>query len=275
VTQDHTTAAPTCYRHPDRSTLLSCSRCGRPICSACSIDAAVGQRCPECVRDEGVQRIIPSTPTQRRTASDAPATRAFLAIAIGLFVITGIGGRTGIVAALAQDNALVAAGEWWRIFTVVLLHGSVTHIIFNMWALWVLGPQIERSAGSWPFAGLYLASAGFGGVAAFYWGGESFLGVGASGAIFGLFGVWLNWALHRRNTMWGRALLGNLGFLLLINAAIPFLIPGIAWQAHVGGLVAGFAIGEIWSRVRGDNVTQLRTAVAFVMAALAAVTVLI
>ena len=172
-------------------------------------------------------------------------------------------------------NALVADGEWWRIFTVVLLHGSIPHIVFNMWALWVLGPQIERGVGSWPFVSLFLASAGVGGVAAFYLGGDNFFGVGASGAIFGLFGVWINWAIHRRNTMWGRALLGQLGFLLLINAAIPFIIPNIAWQAHLGGLLAGFVIGEGWSRIRGADAIRMRTAVGFTVVALAIVAVLV
>ena len=133
---------------------------------------------------------------------------------------------------------------------MVLLHGSITHILFNMWALWVLGPQIERGVGTWPFVSLFLASAGVGGVFAYYLGDLDDIGVGASGAIFGLFGIWLSWALHRRNTIQGRALLGQLVFLLLINAAIPFVFrTEISWQAHLGGLIAGFVIGEIWSRI--------------------------
>jgi membrane associated rhomboid family serine protease len=99
--------------------------------------------------------------------------------------------------------------------------------------------------------------------------------IGASGAIFGLFGIWLSWALHRRNTMQGRALLNQLGFLLLINAALPFFLPGIAWQAHLGGLIAGFLIGEAWSRIRGQNAERLRTVVGFATVGLAVVSVLI
>ena len=138
----------------------------------------------------------------------------------------------------------------------------------------MLGPQVEKGVGTWPFVSLFLASSGVGGVAAFYLGGPFDVGVGASGAIFGLFGVWLNWALHRRNTLWGRALLGQLGFLLLINAAIPFIVRGISWQAHLGGLVAGFIIGEIWSRIRGANAIRVRTAVGFAVALLAVLAVL-
>jgi len=275
VTQDPTTAAPACYRHPDRHTLLKCSRCDRPICAACSIDASVGQRCPECVRSEGTQEIIPTGARSSR-ASGAPATKTFIALAVGFFALTGFGQSGDLIfETLAQWNLAVAAGEWWRIFTPILLHASITHILFNMWALWVLGPQIERGVGTWPFVSLFLASAGVGGAFAFYLGDPLDVAVGASGAIFGLFGVWLSWALHRRNTMQGRAMLRQIGFLLLINAAIPFLVPNIAWQAHLGGLIAGFAIGETWSRLRGSNIEVLRTVTGVAVAVVAALSVMI
>jgi membrane associated rhomboid family serine protease len=277
VTQDHTTAAPACYRHPDRHTLLKCSRCDRPICAACSIDASVGQRCPECVRSEGTQKIIP-TGARASRASAAPATKTFIALAVGFFVLGQFGGLNHVfVENLAQINPAVATGEWWRIFTPILLHASITHILFNMWALWVLGPQIERGVGTWPFVSLFLASAGVGGAFAFYLGGplSPVPLVGASGAIFGLFGVWLSWAMHRRNTIHGRAMLRQIGFLLLINAAIPFLIPNVSWQAHLGGLIAGFAIGEIWSRLTGPNIEKLRIVTGVAVAVLAVVSVLI
>ncbi len=277
VTQDPTTehtTAPVCYRHPERHTLLTCSRCDKPICAACSIDATVGQRCPDCIRSEGTQKVIPTGPRSRNLAP--PATRLFIAVAVAFFVGSlSPSLRTELFSALAQANNAVAAGEWWRIFTPVLLHASLMHILFNMWALWVLGPQVERGVGTWPFVGLYLASAGMGGVFFFYLGDPVSLAVGASGAIFGLFGIWLNWAVRRRNTMSGRALLRQIGFLLAVNAAIPFLIPGIAWEAHLGGLMTGFVIGEIWSRIKGPNATQVRALAAFAVAALAAILVLI
>jgi len=274
VTQDHTTEAPVCYRHPDRHTLLQCSRCGRPICASCSIDATVGQRCPECIREEGVQKVIRPVRRPGSATIGAPATRVFVALSVFFYLVSSFGTfGDEIVVALRQDNLAITAGEWWRIFTVVLLHGSITHILFNMWALWVLGPQVERGVGTWPFVSLYLAAAGMGGVAAYYFGGPTDLGVGASGAIFGLFGIWLSWALHRRNTAYGRAVLNQLGFLLLINAALPFIFPGISWQAHLGGLITGLVIGEVWSKIQGPKAERLRTAVGFLVAILAAVAV--
>ncbi|MEX0865682.1 MAG: rhomboid family intramembrane serine protease [Acidimicrobiia bacterium] len=227
------------------------------------------------MRAEGTQKVIPTGPRRRATAG-APGTMTFIGLAVGFFLITGMG-RTDstLVIDLAQINALVAAGEWWRIFTPVLLHASTMHILFNMWALWVLGPQVERGVGTWPFVGLYLAAAGVGGVFAFYLGDLTDIAVGASGAIFGLFGIWLNWAFRRRNTMQGRAMLRQIGFLLLINATIPFILRGVAWEAHLGGMIAGFVIGEIWSRITGPRVIALRTAVALAVAALAMVAVII
>lgn len=205
-----------------------------------------------------------------------PATRFFIAAAVAFFVGSLVPAmRAELFSVLAQSNAAVAAGQWWRIFTPVLLHASLMHVLFNMWALWVLGPQVERGVGTWPFVGLYVASAGMGGVFFFYMGASSAVAVGASGAIFGLFGIWFNWALRRRNTVGGRALLQQIGFLLAINTAIPFLIPGIAWEAHLGGLLTGFLIGEIWSRIKGPNATRMRALVAFAIAALAAILTLL
>jgi membrane associated rhomboid family serine protease len=271
VTNESATTAPTCYRHPDRSTLLSCTRCGLPICSECSVDSAVGQRCVECVRKEGYQATVPVRSSVR---SAAPVTVGIVAVTAIFFLLQMMGFRQPLAEALAQINFAVADGQWWRIFTAALLHGSgFTHILFNMWALWVLGPQIERGVGTGPYLALYVASAGVGG-AFYFWSGVPFAAVGASGAIFGLFGVWLSWAIHRRNTAQGRALLSQVGFLILINAALPFIVPNIAWQAHLGGLVAGFIIAEIWSRIRGPQTTTYRTLVGIAVALLAVIAVL-
>jgi membrane associated rhomboid family serine protease len=199
----------------------------------------------------------------------------FIGLAVVFFVMGALGFRDDLVRIFAQINPLIEEGEWWRIFTVVLLHGSITHLVFNMWALYVLGPQIERGVGTWPFVTLFLASAGVGGVFAFYLGGADDIAVGASGAIFGLFGIWLSWALHRRNTTYGRAVLTQLLFLLAINAAIPFIFRNISWQAHLGGLIAGFVIGEIWSRIQGPNADAMRAWVGLAVAVLAALMVAI
>lgn len=223
-----------------------------------------------------MQRVVPTRVRTRSRSSGAPATSVFLAAAVAMFVITGFGDVSNRwFQDLAQFNLAVSEGQWWRIFTVVLLHASFSHLLFNMWALWALGPQIERGVGTAPFVGLYIASAGVGGAVAYHLGGLLDAGVGASGAIFGIFGVWLSWAFHRRGTATGRAMLGQLGFLLLINAALPILIPNISWQAHLGGLLSGLLIGEAWNRMKGANAEQMRTAVTVVVAVAAVASVLV
>lgn len=175
---------------------------------------------------------------------------------------------------LAMSNALVARGELWRMLSVVLLHAGFTHIFFNMWALYNLGPQIERELGGVRFLTLYLATAAAGSAFAFHLGVQGVrpgapgdVAVGASGAIFGLFGVWMASAVRRRRTRVGRAILNQLGFLLLINAAIPLFVPQVSWQAHLGGLAAGFVIGWVWGAVRGRHAYTVHLAVALLVGA--------
>ncbi len=224
------------------------------------------------MRAEGPQKVIPTRPRK----AGAPATKTFIGLAVVFYILTSLGGmRDVLFESLAQANFLIAEGEWWRLFTPVLLHANITHILFNMWALWVLGPQIERGVGTGPFVAVYLASAGMGGAFAYVFGSPEDVAVGASGAIFGLFGIWLSWALHRRNTARGRMLLQQILFLLLLNAALPFIIRNIAWEAHLGGLIAGFVIGELWSRVRSANPEPIRIAIAAAMAGLAILVVLL
>lgn len=259
-----------CYRHPDRETRLACSDCGRPICSSCSIDAAVGQKCPQCVAEVGRQRTIEARPRTGLAASLPPVTKTIIALTALVFVFGG-----QLTDVLAHDSRLVVAGEWWRIFTSALLHAGITHILFNMWALYALGPLIERSVGSAPFLALYVAAAGMGGVAAQFFTPGPFSAVGASGAVFGLFGVWVDLGLRRRNTAWGRSLLNQLGFILLINAALPLLFPAISWQAHLGGFLTGLVLGEAWFRIQGAQAERYRTLAGLVVAVTAALLVIL
>jgi len=269
-----------CYRHPDRPTGLSCTECGRPICGACSIDASVGQRCPECFRRGGGTTTVVRGRDVRAGAmsGSTPVTSALIAVTVALAAVRFLSIDLWASAAeyLAMANFLVAEGEWWRMFSVVLVHaGGITHILFNMWALYVLGPQIEREAGGASFLALYLSSAAAGSAFAFHLGDLTDVSVGASGAIFGLFGVWMASAVRRRNTAVGRAILNQLGFLLLINAAIPFFIRNVSWQGHLGGLIAGFVIGWTWSRYRGPTATLQRIAAAAGVAIAAVLSVLV
>lgn len=271
--QDAPTAQSACYRHSDRPTYLSCAQCGNPICPECAVQGTVGQFCPDCARLRGQQKIVKPRTARGSLARSAPATFAFMAIAIGIFVMTRVSDSIfdQVIFLFAQFNAAVAQGDWYRIFTPVLVHANLTHILFNMYALYLLGPAIEARVGKPSYLGLLLAAAGWGGAFAYHLGGPGDALVGASGAIFGLFGLWLHSAFRLRDTAFGRNLLSSLGITLALNLALPFLIPGISWQGHLGGLVAGVLIGELWSRVKRPQ--QPFAALAMAIVAIAAVLV--
>ncbi|MFZ0492744.1 MAG: rhomboid family intramembrane serine protease [Acidimicrobiia bacterium] len=189
-----------------------------------------------------------------------PVTAALLAINIGLFIV-GTYLIPSLTSALDQYNPAIHAGEWWRLVTGAFLHGGLLHIGFNMYALWLFGPQIERQVGSASFGALYGAS--------LLWGAVTFLilvpagaAVGASGAIFGLFGAWIAASYRVRNTPGGRRLWQQLIVLLLINAVLGFADRSIAWQAHLGGLVAGLLIVFAWQKLGRRTTSTARISVA-------------
>jgi membrane associated rhomboid family serine protease len=144
------------------------------------------------------------------------------------------------------DKAAVAQGEWWRLFTVTLLHGGLLHLLFNMYALYLSGPIVEQLYGRRLFLLFYLLLAAAGSIGSFVFGGDR-PAVGASGAIFGLFGLLLavsrthNPVLDRR----GRMFLGQIGSLVLVNLLIGLVIPNVDNAAHVGGLLGGLWIGYL------------------------------
>lgn len=222
----------TCYRHADRPTGLSCTECGRPICGECALPGPVGQRCPECYVPER-----PTAPTRRSRRGLPPVSRAVLfgtvAVSFLAFFVSGLG------SGLAQANAAVAAGEWWRIVTAGLVHADFFHLGINMYALYLLAPTLERSIlGERGLVATYVASIAAGGAFAFLFLDPTTTAVGASGGISGLVGVFVAFALARRI----EPLLRQLLLVIGINVALPFLIPNIAWQAHVGGFLAGLLI---------------------------------
>ena len=270
-----------CYRHPDRPTKLSCSRCGRPICAECSTDATVGQRCPECAIPTARGGVVQARAAWAKPSfQTAPVSFGIIAVTVAVFLIglVSVDIDRWLLINWSQINIAVAVGEWWRIFTAALLHASPLHIGFNMYALYLFGPRLEQRVGSPSFAALYVASAGAGGAAAFVLIGPASRVpiIGASGAIFGLFGAWL-YAAWKLRSSGGGAMFNQLLVLLAINLAFPLFIGNIAWQAHLGGLAGGFAIAWLWSRlaVGKPNAIAIRTAVALAVVAIAIAIVLV
>ena len=262
------TTFPSCYRHPGRETGLACSDCERPICADCSIDSPVGQKCPECARKRGTAQIITARQIGRRGTMVPPVTLGILVVSVGIYVL-GVGGLDDWLFRNGQlTPQLVRDGEWYRLLSSAFLHAGGLHIVFNMVALYFLGPAIEREVGSASFAGLYVASALLGSSAYVLLAGD-IPAVGASGAVFGLFGAWLLSAWRRRHTALGRANLQSIGAILGINLLLPLARPGIAWQAHVGGLVAGVLIALAWTRVGKTARTRVLVTVMVAVVALA------
>lgn len=240
---------PACVRHPDRPTGLRCVRCDRPACPDCLREASVGYQCVDCVAEgnKGVR--------QARTVAGARAQQGVRAmvvvpVLIGLNVL--VFGITALQAQSVVDNnraslfldgslipSLVAGGEYWRLLTSGFLHfgnyggyGPI-HLIFNMFALYVLGRDLEVALGRIRFLTVYLLSLFGGSVAVMLFGGAYDQVAGASGAIYGLFGGIA--VVVFRAKMNPRPVL----ILLGINIFLSIALPGISLLGHLGGLVVG------------------------------------
>ncbi len=232
----------TCYRHPDRVTGLSCSECGRPICTECMTMAPVGIRCPEhSGKPQGVQRVTRGVRRAAFEGTGAKVTKALVAINVAVYVAelaTG-GGVNGTGSTIYLHGVLfgplVEQGDWWRLLTAAFLHYGPVHLILNMVGLYWFGSLLEERIGSARYLMLYLVSGLAGSAGALLW-SNGFLTptVGASGAIFGILGAGL--VLERqRDYVFGGSALG----VIIINFVLTFSISSISKGGHIGGLVGG------------------------------------
>ncbi|KUN10375.1 rhomboid family intramembrane serine protease [Streptomyces yokosukanensis] len=244
---------PMCYRHPDRETGVRCTRCERPICPECMVSASVGFQCPECVRGGSGTGHAP-TASQPRTIAGATITsdprlltKLLIGINLAVFLVQLSLGDSFTnhfeLIGRAQYSLFgpvegVAEGQYYRLLTAMFLHGGYTHILFNMLSLWWIGGPLEAALGRARYLALYFVSGLAGSALTYLLAEPNMPSLGASGAIFGLFGA--TGVLMRRLNYDLRPLVA----LLVINLIITFS-PGfnIAWQAHIGGLVAGVAVG--------------------------------
>lgn len=259
---DHPPAGPSvCPRHPDREAYVKCQRCGRPTCPECQRPAAVGIQCVDCVKEAArahptAKTIFGGTVTDGRPI----VTYTIMGICLVVYLLQKVD------PSITDRFAFIPALGWtepWRFITAAFLHSPYTyfHVLINMFALWSLGQYLEPLLGRARFAALYLIS-GIGGQVsvALLAGSPTLRGlqlgldqawitevVGASGAIFGVFG-----ALLVLNRHLGRSS-SALYLTLAINAAFGFLYPGISWQAHLGGFITGIvcAVAIVFFRSQG------------------------
>ncbi|MGJ5754629.1 membrane associated rhomboid family serine protease [Streptomyces puniciscabiei] len=251
-TQNAAHRVPVCYRHPDRETGVRCTRCERPICPECMVSASVGFQCPECVRGGSGSGPAPTASRPRTiaggsvTADPRLFTKVLIGINIAVFLLQQAVGysftdRFELIgrAPFGLPEG-VAEGQYYRLFTAMFLHSptNFSHILFNMLSLWWIGGPLEAALGRARYLSLYFVSGLAGSALTYLLAAPASASLGASGAIFGLFGA--TGVLMRRLNYDLRPLIA----LLVVNLIITF-IPGfnIAWQAHIGGLVAGVAVG--------------------------------
>ena len=145
----------------------------------------------------------------------------------------------------ANFGPLILEGQTWRFFTSMFLHIGLAHLAFNAYALFIFGLEMERLYGPDRYITIYILAGLFGSLASFAWRGPEGLSAGASGAIFGVIGMNLAYFLLHRQTFgrFGRQRMMNTLFIIGINLVFGFTVPGIDNMAHLGGLVAGFAMG--------------------------------
>jgi rhomboid protease GluP len=170
------------------------------------------------------------------------------AIVIVFIAMTLAGGSTSnrvLITFGANVGVLIMQGESWRLFTSMFLHIGLMHLLFNAYALFIFGIEMERLYGPDRYITIYILSGLFGSLASFAWRGPMTFSAGASGAIFGIIGMNLAFFLLHRETFgsFGRQRMMNTVVIIAINLVFGFTAPGIDNFAHMGGLAAGFLMG--------------------------------
>jgi len=233
----------------------------------------VGMRCPECASQR--------TEVRRGQAALQPSgyTATFVLIALNVAaylaeIAGGSGGLSGTNGSVIDNFALqgnaVADGEWYRLLTGGFLHAGLIHIGFNMFALYVLGRLLEPAIGTPRFVALYFASLFAGALGAIALTSPGTPTVGASGAIFGLFGAAFVIARGRGLNQ----LASELGIILLLNLGLTFGIPGISIGGHLGGVIGGILCALlIVAGERGSLGSNPRVAEILGMAAIGALSI--
>lgn len=262
-----------CTWHGDRPTAVSCSRCGRPACPECLTPASVGQHCRACVAEARATQRVPMTVSGARQGVPPLIASVLIGVNVLVYIVTAVnagsfnepqGGRIFFELAMIPGN--VGAGNWWAVLTAGFLHFGLIHLVVNMMSLYFIGPTLEQVLGRVRFLLVYLLSLLGGSAAVMALGSASDFNAGASGAVFGILGALVVTFKRLRLNM------TQLVSVVAVNLIITFTIPQISWQAHLGGLVVGAAVGAamVYPRPPIRSKVQVATSVA-VLVVLAAV----
>jgi membrane associated rhomboid family serine protease len=245
----------TCFHHQDRETGRACTRCGRPACPDCLIQASVGSQCFECVK-----RGVPKKTVRIRTTLKRDpliATKTIIALTVVGYVWIALVDRNWDGAGLAARNLslfgpAVSAGEWYRLLSYSFVHYGLLHLGSNLLMLWIVGRVLEPGTGPARFATIYWVSVLGGAAGALLTTPNVFTG-GASGGVFGVAAA-ATLVLHRQGVRFWDA---GFGPLLLINLFLGVFIGNVSLGGHVGGLVAGALTAEAMMRARRLNMPML------------------
>lgn len=231
-----------CFHHQDRETGRACTRCGRPACSDCLRQAAVGSHCFECVKAAQPPR---REQIRRWNATQGLiVTKVLIAINVAVFLLTSGGdlgtGGNRLQIDLVLFGPAVADGDIYRLITTGFVHFGIFHVGMNMLLLYQFGQMLEPSVGRVRFVLLFVAALLSGAFGALLLSPNAFTG-GASGAVFGLIGA-AAVAMHQRGVSLRE---GGVGGLIVINLVFTILLPGISLGGHVGGLLGGAAVAAV------------------------------
>jgi len=257
-----------CYRHPGREANIRCQRCERPICPDCMNEASVGHQCPECVaQGKRTQRPARTAFGGSVAGRAGTVTKTLIGINVAVMLLSILvggmtavaggswGGLLGSTTPLTEWGAVlgsavygpvgdlavhgIAHGEWYRLFTAMFLHYGVLHLLMNMYALWILGRDIERVLGPLRFLGLYLLAGLGGNVAAYLTSAPNAMTAGASTAVFGLMSA--IFVLLKRLNLSVAPILP----VIVINVLFTLVVGNVSKAGHLGGLLVGAVVAAI------------------------------
>jgi membrane associated rhomboid family serine protease len=280
---DVPTTVPVCYRHPSRQTYIRCTRCDKPICPDCMNAASVGHQCPDCVAEGRRTQRPARTAFGGRVAgrpgfTSAIATKTLIGINVAVALVSflmgglgsvaggGLGGLFGSSTSVTNWGAVIgsavygnpavehgiAHGEWWRLITAMFLHYGLLHLALNMYALWILGRDMEYFLGTARFTVLYLLAGLGGNVAAYLFSAPNAATAGASTAVFGLMAA-IFVILKRMNRSVAQILP-----MIVINVIFTLFVAGISIPGHLGGLITGGAVAAILAYAPQKNRTLVQ-----------------
>jgi membrane associated rhomboid family serine protease len=223
-------------------------------------DAAVGHQCAECVNIGAKSVRQPKTHFGGRQGSATPVvTYVLIAACVVMFVLQSASPAVQSELVL-QPRAVADGADLYRLVTSAFLHYGLTHLLFNMWALYVIGPPLEVALGRLRYGALYALSALGGSVLVYLLSNVNAATAGASGAVFGLFGA--TFVVGKRLNLDVRWVIA----LIALNLAFTFVIPlisaqNISWQGHIGGLVTGAAVAAAYAYAPRERRTMVHAGV--------------